>query len=104
MQGLPSYVENFRGLTVGVDLLATMYAGFNAYAEMAGLTGDDVKMTKGRIQAEAYREILENRWWNPDSSFYQTFWTEDQKFHRGKEFLLFFGLTRLKIRTAFVPA
>lgn len=91
-RGLPSYVENFLGLTVGVDLLATMYAGFNAYAEMAGLTGDDVKMTKGRTQAEAYREILENRWWNPDSSFYQTFWTEDQKFYRGEgvPFILWF--------------
>lgn len=49
-------------------------------------------MTKGRTQAEAYREILENRWWNPDSSFYQTFWTEDQKFYRGEgvPFILWF--------------
>lgn len=95
-RGLPSYVENFRGLTVGVDLLAAMYAGFNAYAEMAELTGDHAKAEKGKAQAEAYQEILENRWWSSDSSFYQTFWTEDQKFHRGEgvPFILWFDASK----------
>ena len=39
-RGLPSYVENFGGLTMSADLLAAMYAGFAARADMAALRGD----------------------------------------------------------------
>ena len=91
-RGLPSYVENFRGLTVGVDLLATLYAGYTAYAEMGELTGDAVKTAKGQEKAAAYQQILENNWWSPENSFYQTFWTVEKKFYRGEgvPFILWF--------------
>lgn len=94
-RGLPSYVENFRGLTLGVDLLATMYAGFNAYADMADMKGNQRKAQEAREKAKAYRAILDGQWWDDKNSYYQTFWTEDRTFHRGEgvPFILWFNAT-----------
>ncbi len=94
-RGLPSYVENFRGLTVGVDLLATMYAGFNAYARIAMLSGNLQKAQDAQGKAKAYQAILENQWWSEENSYYHTFWTEDRTFHRGEgvPFILWFNAT-----------
>lgn len=94
-RGLASYVENFRGLTMGVDLIATLYAGFNARSKMAALLGDDEKAEKNKRMALEYRDILEKEWWCEDSAYYQTFWTEDRTFHRGEgvPFILWFGAT-----------
>lgn len=94
-RGLPSYVENFRGMTLGVDLLAAIQAGFNAYAEIALLTGNGKKAEEATAKAKQYQDILENRWWSSDSSYYQTFWTAEQKFYRGEgvPFILWFDAT-----------
>lgn len=83
-RGLPSYVENFRGLTMGVDLVASLYAGHRAYAQMSTLTGKPEIAAAAQNRAGQYRQILEDRWWNPRSSHYQTFWTEERTFHRGE--------------------
>lgn len=94
-RGLASYVENFRGLTMSVDLLAALYAGHNAHARIATLTGDEGQAQKDMTRALKYRAIMENQWWSEDSSYYQTFWTEDHKFYRGEgvPFILWFEAT-----------
>lgn len=94
-RGLASYVENFRGLTVGVDLIAALYAGFDASSKMALLLGNKGKAEKDRQMALEYRNILEKEWWCEDSAYYQTFWTEDHTFYRGEgvPFILWFGAT-----------
>ena len=83
-RGLASYVENFRGLTMGVDLVATLYAGFKAHSQMATLTGDNTTAQADMQKALAYQKVLEEQWWSEDSAYYQTFWTEDRTFHRGE--------------------
>lgn len=92
-RGLASYVENFRGLTLGVDLLASMYAGYKAHAQMAAICGDNVTAQNDLKMAEAYQDIIENKWWDEENQYYQTFWTEDRTFHRGEgvPFLLWFS-------------
>lgn len=94
-RGLASYVENFRGVTVGVDLIATLYAGFDASSQMALALENKEKAEKDRQIALEYRNILEKEWWCEDSAYYQTFWTEDHTFHRGEgvPFILWFGAT-----------
>lgn len=94
-RGLASYVENFRGLTMGVDLLASLYAGYNAHARIAALCGNEEQAQQDMLRALQYRDIMENQWWSEDSSYYQTFWTEDRKFYRGEgvPFILWFGVT-----------
>ena len=80
---------------MGVDLIATLYAGFNASSQMASLLGNKEKAEKDKQMALAYRDILEKEWWCEDSAYYQTFWTEDRTFHRGEgvPFILWFGAT-----------
>ena len=99
-RGLPSYVENFRGLTVGVDLIATLQAGMRAYARMAELKGDNEACEKWMEKADAYRELLDTRWWSEADQFYQTFWTTDGKFFRGEgvPFILWFDATNREER------
>lgn len=95
-RGLPSYVENFRGLTVGVDLVCALYAGFNAYGAMAELNGDTQKAQAAYKKAKAYQSILEEKWWSEENSYYQTFWTKEHKFFRGEgvPFVLWFNVTQ----------
>lgn len=94
-RGLPSYVENFRGLTVGIDLLCSLYAGFNAYGIMAELDGDSRKAQEAYQKAEAYQRIIEEQWWSAENDYYQTFWTKERKFFRGEgvPFVLWFNAT-----------
>lgn len=91
-RGLASYVENFRGLTLGIDLLASMYAGYKAHAKMATICGDSITAQNDLKMAKAYQYIIDTKWWNEENQHYQTFWTEDKTFHRGEgiPFLLWF--------------
>lgn len=94
-RGLPSYVENFRGLTLGVDLLATMQAGWRAYAHMATLKGDTQLAAEAFSKADAFRQILDERWWSEENQHYETFWTVEKKYYRGEgvPFILWFDAT-----------
>lgn len=91
-RGLPSYVENFKGLSVGIDLIATLYAGYNAHARMAAILGNEEAATASASKASAYRDILEKNWWDSENNRYHTFWTKEKKFFRGEgvPFVLWF--------------
>lgn len=94
-RGLPSYVENFRGLTVGVDLLATLYGGFEAYSRIAALSGDGAAAILASSKAQKYRDLIDNLWWDNDNNRFNTFWTSEGKFYRGEgvPFILWFDAT-----------
>ena len=92
-RGIASYVENFHGLSVGVDLIASLYAGYTAHARMALMNGQKKTARKDIVTAEASRALLDTQWWDAAHNRYQTFWTEEHKFYRGEgiPFLLWFG-------------
>lgn len=94
-RGLASYVENFRGLTVGVDLLAALQGGFRAYSRIEALNGNSAKSAEASAMADAYREIIDTRWWDTAENRYNTFWTTERKFYRGEgvPFILWFDAT-----------
>lgn len=91
-RGLPSYVENFPGLTASLDLVGGLCAGHEAYARIAALNGDKKGAKMAAARARAYRELLEDKWWDNENRRYNTFWTADRKFARGEgvPFLLWF--------------
>lgn len=95
-RGLASYVENFRGLTLGVDLLASVYAACESYSQMASINGDEVTAQKYHDKAQSYSDIIENRWWSDENQYYYTFWTEEHEFYRGEgvPFLLWFNVIK----------
>lgn len=94
-RGLASYVENMGGLTASADLISTLYAGYIAHAEIATINGDKAIAQKDKATALQYRQILEDKWWDETNSYYQTLWTDDQKFHHGEgaPFILWFTVT-----------
>lgn len=82
-RGLGSYVENFRDLTVGVDLVAALYAGYKAFAQMNETLGHEVEARKYFDEAKRYRDLLETRWWNEKGYYYNSYWTQSHEFCRG---------------------
>mgnify|MGYP003364081430 CR=1 FL=1 len=94
-RGLASYVENFTGLAASADLVATLYAGYQASAQMASAQNDLAKAQQCMAVASQYRELLEERWWSNDFNSYHTFWTEEQKFYKGEgeSFVIWFNAT-----------
>lgn len=92
-RGLPSYVENFRGLTVGVDLLATLNGGYLAYSRISELNGDKKAAAEALEKAARYRELIDTRWWDVENSRFHTFWTAAKEFYRGEgiPFILWFN-------------
>lgn len=94
-RGLPSYVENFRGLTLGVDLLAALHGGFKAYSQIVALNGKNTEAAHASKMAKSYSDIIDNKWWDEDNCRYHTFWTTEKKFYRGEgvPFILWFSAT-----------
>lgn len=83
-RGLPSYVENYPGLTNSSDLVATIYGGFEAYSKMKAALGENAASEEYHLLAEDYRMNLEENWWNSSINAYHTFWTADGKFADGE--------------------
>ena len=95
VRGLPSYVENYPNLTASSDLIASIYAGFVAYGKLAAITGDQAERTWADEQAQGYRKLLEDKWWDDQLQAYHTFWTADHKFANGEglTYILWFNAT-----------
>lgn len=84
-RGLPSYAENFSGITVAIDLLGAARKGYEAYAELRRLSGDSSNEAAfGRRRAEEYASLIENVWWDDSMKRYNTYYKEDGSFHRGE--------------------
>lgn len=94
-RGLASYAENFPGIVMSIDLLSTLYAGFNAYAYMAEMKGDTDKAEEARTKAGQYKQIVEEKFWDASQNRYNTFWTDEGAFKRGEgaPFVLWFDVT-----------
>lgn len=84
-RGLPSYAENFSGITVAVDLVGAARKGYEAYADLRRLSGDSSREADfGRRRAGEYAELMENVWWDDSMKRYNTYYKEDGSFHRGE--------------------
>ena len=94
-RGLPSYVENVPGVTVGLDLLATLYAGFGAYAEISAINGNHERREAALENAKKYRDIIENQWWDAENGRYHTAVLSDGDFRRGEgvPYIMWFNVT-----------
>lgn len=95
-RGLASYVENFEGLTISADLLATIYRGCISYSKLLELKGNIEDSHRYAAMAEDYAALLENTWWDDSTNLYNTFFTEQKEFHKGEgeTFILWFDATK----------
>lgn len=83
-RGLPSYAENFSGITVAIDLLGALKSGYQAYAAISEMTGDPDEAYFAASRAAAYDDIIESQWWNDSATRYNTYYKQDGSFHRGE--------------------
>ncbi|MDE5554252.1 MAG: hypothetical protein K2J10_03600, partial [Muribaculaceae bacterium] len=83
-RGLPSYAENFSGITVAIDLLGALQKGYQAYAAMCELTDKPAEAAFARDRADHYNYIIENIWWDDENKRYNTYYTQSREFHRGE--------------------
>lgn len=94
VRGLPSYVENYPGLTNSSDLIASMYGGFTAYSMMLRELGNTTAAEIYEARSEAYRSHLETEWWSDDVNTYHGLWTRDGNFSddgMGLTYMLWFN-------------
>jgi hypothetical protein len=71
-RGIPSYVESTGGFTCGIDLVAALYAGCQAYGEMLSLRGETQKAEMFLDKALAYKTIINDKWWNAKENRFET--------------------------------
>ena len=84
IRGLPSYVENYPGLTNSSDLVASLCGGFEAYSKMLTTLIQKAESEKFHFQTEKYHRHLEEDWRNNENKTYHTFWTKDNQFADGE--------------------
>lgn len=92
-RGLPSYAENFSGITVAIDLLGALKSGYKAYATVCESVGEPDEAFFATTRAAAYDDIIETQWWDEVNSRYNTYYKQDSTFHRGEgiPYLLLIG-------------
>ena len=92
-RGIPSYNENLPGLSVGVDLVAALCGGYEAYSKITMLQGAQGQCENAHAVAVEYRELLESKWWNSSESRYYSGLMPDGSFadSEGALYVLWFG-------------
>ncbi len=83
-RGLPSYVESFPGIQTSADMIAAIYAGIHAYGEILLAEGKKKEANSYFKQAEAYRSLLDKKWWDKNMQAYHAYWTSSKKFEDGE--------------------
>lgn len=101
-RGLPSYAENFSGITVAIDLLGAIMTGYEAYAFFGREQGSAGEAAFAGARADAVGKLIENEWWDETNSRYNTYFTEAGEFHRGEgiPYMLLIGAIREPERAA----
>ncbi len=69
-RGDPSYEESRRDMELGVDLLATQYAGYRSFAAIQTLRGDKDSAKMYLQSASEVRSLVNSKWWNPSQEIF----------------------------------
>ena len=87
--GDPSYEESRRDVTLGVDLLATQYAGYRSYAAIQSIRGDQASAQIYLRRASELRDLINTEWWNANGGYFFAFLDKDHQFqgHAGADLL-----------------
>jgi len=78
--GDPSYEESRRDVTLGVDLLATQYAGYRSYAAIQSIRGDQASAQIYLVRASGLKDLINTEWWNPNGGYFFAFLDKDHRF------------------------
>jgi hypothetical protein len=78
--GDPSYEESRRDVVLGVDLLATQYAGYRSYAAIQAIRGKVGEAHVYLRSASDVKRLINTAWWNPTAGYFFSFLDKDHQF------------------------
>ena len=79
-RGDPSYEESRRDVVLGVDLLATQYAGYRSYAAIQAIRGDEETAHMFLGKASNVKALINRAWWNSAGGYFFAFLDKDHQF------------------------
>jgi hypothetical protein len=79
-RGDPTYEESSMNNLVGIDLLATQYAAFRAYAAIQTIRGN-AQSAKNSIQtASQIKTLINTVWWDASQKYFYSFFNKQHQF------------------------
>lgn len=79
-RGDPTYEESSRDNLIGIDLLATQYAAFRAYAAIQAIRGN-IKVSREALRtANEIKTLINTKWWNATQGYYYAFFNKQHQF------------------------
>lgn len=99
-RGLASYEEQVPGIAVGADLLCALNAAMDAYSKMWKIRGDEKKAKLYAEKAQAYKALLNGKWWNDSTKNLYAYRLENGEMSEGgcNSIAVWFGTTEGKDR------
>ena len=79
-RGDPTYEESSSDNLVGIDLLATQYAAYRAYAGMQSIRGKAQKARQALQTAAQVKSLINTRWWDQQGEYFHAFFTKRHQF------------------------
>ena len=79
-RGDPTYEESSRETLVGIDLLATQYAAFRAYAAIQAIRGNRKSAQSSLQTASQIKTLINTVWWNASQGYFYAFFNKQHQF------------------------
>jgi hypothetical protein len=79
-RGDPTYEESSSDNLVGIDLLATQYAAYRAYAAMQSIRGNAKKARQSLQTAAEVKSLINTTWWNQQGEYFHAFFNKQHQF------------------------
>ena len=79
-RGDPTYEESSRDNLVGIDLLATQYAAYRAYAAIEAMRGSKQAAQLSLQTAWQMKSLINTEWWNASQGYFYTFLNKQHQF------------------------
>jgi hypothetical protein len=79
-RGDPTYEESSRDNLVGIDLLATQYAAYRAYAAIQSIRGNRQAARHSLQTAAQMKSLINTVWWNSSQGYFYAFLNKQHQF------------------------
>ena len=88
-RGDPSYEESRRDMELGVDLLATQYAGYRSFAAIQAIRGNKDSAIMYLQNAAEVKSLVNSKWWNASQGYFYSYLDNQRQFqgHGGADLL-----------------
>jgi hypothetical protein len=79
-RGDPSYKESSPDIILGIDLLATQYAGYRSLAAIEAARGEHRTTELYLKSASDVKSLINTKWWNAPGGYFYAFLDKDHRF------------------------